>query len=62
MNGILQRRLFWQWYVSEQVEEEANVQDVLSPLRMVGDDKGGLMMIDQKLSTRVAPVLATPAV
>ncbi len=46
---------FLQWYVTEQVEEEANVNDILSPLRMVGDDKGGLMMIDQQLATRPAP-------
>ena len=46
---------FLQWYVTEQVEEEANVNDILAPLRMVGNDKGGLMMIDQKLSLRLAP-------
>lgn len=51
---------FLQWYVSEQVEEEANVNDVLNPLRMVGNDKGGLMMIDQNLGRRAAP--AQPAV
>ncbi len=46
---------FLQWYVTEQVEEEANVNDILSPLRMVGEDKGGLMMIDQQLNGRAAP-------
>ena len=46
---------FLQWYVTEQVEEESNVNDILSPLRMVGDDKGGLMMIDQQLAGRMAP-------
>lgn len=46
---------FLQWYVTEQVEEEANVNDIVAPLKMVGDDKGGLMMIDQKLATRLAP-------
>lgn len=46
---------FLQWYVTEQVEEESNVNDILSPLRMVGNDKGGLMMIDQKLNVRTAP-------
>ncbi len=49
---------FLQWYVSEQVEEEANVNDVLNPLRMVGNDKGGLMMIDQNLGRRSAPAAA----
>lgn len=48
---------FLQWYVTEQVEEESNVQDVLNPLRMVGEDKGGLMMIDQKLGGRMAPAM-----
>jgi len=46
---------FLQWYVSEQVEEESNVHDVLNPLRMVGNDKGGLMMIDQNLGRRAVP-------
>jgi ferritin len=51
---------FLQWYVTEQVEEESNVNDVLAPLRMVGNDKGGLMMIDQQLKLRMAPT--APAV
>ena len=46
---------FLQWYVTEQVEEESNVNDILAPLRMVGEDKGGLMMIDQQLAGRMAP-------
>ena len=46
---------FLQWYVTEQVEEESNVNDILLPLRMVGNDKGGLMMIDQQLAGRQAP-------
>lgn len=51
---------FLQWYVSEQVEEEANVNDILAPLRMVGNDKSGLMMIDRQLATRQAPVAPAP--
>ena len=47
---------FLQWYVTEQVEEESNVNDVVAPLRMVGEDKGGLMMIDQQLALRIPPV------
>lgn len=46
---------FLQWYVTEQVEEEANVNDIIAPLRMVGEDKSGLMMIDQQLGQRPAP-------
>ena len=48
---------FLQWYVTEQVEEEANVNDILSPLKMVGEDKSGLMMIDQQLARRAAPTI-----
>ncbi len=46
---------FLQWYVTEQVEEESNVNDIVAPLRMVGDDKSGLMLIDRQLAGRVAP-------
>jgi len=46
---------FLQWFVTEQVEEEANVKDILAPLRMIGKEGGGLMMIDQKLARRAAP-------
>ncbi len=52
---------FLQWYVTEQVEEEANVNDIVAPLRMVGDDKGGLMMIDQQLAKRLPPAPLAPA-
>ncbi len=46
---------FLQWYVSEQVEEESTVNDILAPLRMVGKEGGGLMMIDQQLAKRMSP-------
>ena len=41
-----------QWFVAEQVEEEATAQEVLDKLRLVGDDGTGLMMIDQELGQR----------
>lgn len=43
-----------QWYVTEQVEEEANVDDILSKLKMVGGDGAGLFLIDRELKTRPA--------
>jgi ferritin len=51
---------FLQWYVTEQVEEESNVNDIIAPLRMVGEDKGGLIMIDQQLALRIAPAEISP--
>ena len=51
-----------QWYVTEQVEEEANDNDVLSRLRLVGKDGNGLFMLDKDLATRVfTPPPATAA-
>jgi len=50
---------FLQWFVTEQVEEEATVNDIVAPLRMLGNDKSGLMMIDQQLKGRVTPTPLT---
>jgi len=44
-----------QWYVSEQVEEEANVDDIVQKLRMVGDNGPGIFMMDRELKARPAP-------
>ena len=50
---------FLDWYLKEQVEEEANVSKVLKTLKMVCDDKNSLYMYDKELATRVfnAPVI-----
>ena len=50
---------FLQWYIKEQVEEEANVGGVLATLRLIGDDKKALLMLDKDLAARtfVAPVI-----
>jgi ferritin len=45
-----------QWYVSEQVEEEANVDDIVNKLQMIGDNGPGLFMIDRELKTRPSPM------
>jgi ferritin len=41
-----------QWFVAEQVEEEATTQDILDKLRHVGEDGTGLLMLDQELGQR----------
>ena len=50
---------FLNWYLKEQVEEEDNVGNVLATLRLIGDDKKALLMLDKDLATRtfVAPVI-----
>jgi len=40
---------FVQWYVSEQLEEEALARTVLDKLRLIGGDKGGMYMFDRDL-------------
>jgi ferritin len=44
---------FLQWFVSEQVEEEATSQQNVKKMEMIGDDKAGLFMIDKELGGRV---------
>jgi len=44
---------FLQWFVSEQVEEEASADEVVQKLKLVGDAPGGLFMIDRELAQRV---------
>ena len=50
---------FLDWYIDEQVEEEASVDGVLSTLKLIGDDKNALLLLDKDLATRtfVAPVI-----
>ncbi|MGQ9732832.1 MAG: ferritin [Candidatus Zipacnadales bacterium] len=54
---------FLQWYVDEQVEEEASFDEVVQKLKLVGDG-GGLFMVDRELAQRVPiflfPLLETP--
>ena len=47
------------WYIKEQVEEEANVGGLLATLRLIGDDKKALLMLDKDLAARtfVQPVI-----
>ena len=44
---------FLQWFVAEQVEEEASVDEVAQKLKIIGSDGGGIFMLDQELGQRV---------
>lgn len=44
---------FLQWFVSEQVEEEASASGVLNKAKLIGDAPGGLFMLDRELGARV---------
>jgi ferritin len=41
---------FLQWYVSEQIEEEALARKVMDKLKLIGDDKAGHYLFDRDLA------------
>jgi len=41
-----------QWYVSEQVEEESNADEILQQLKMLKGSNHGLLMLDRELMQR----------
>lgn len=43
---------FLQWFVAEQVEEEASALEIVEKLRLIGEDKRGLLFIDKELAAR----------
>jgi ferritin len=44
------------WYVTEQVEEEKNDNEIIQTLRMIGDNKSALYLYDKELSARMVTV------
>jgi ferritin len=53
---------FLQWFVNEQVEEEANADSIAQQLKLVGKNGQGLLMLDRELAQRVfvPPMQAQP--
>jgi len=47
---------FLQWYVSEQIEEEALARQIVDKLKLIGDDKGGLYFFDRDLESMASEV------
>ena len=48
----LATRNFINWYLEEQVEEEKNTTDVITKLKLFGDEKASLYLIDAELKKR----------
>jgi len=46
-------QIFLQWFVAEQVEEEATVGGVLHKLELIDHDSAGLFALDQELGQRI---------
>ena len=46
-------KIFLQWFVSEQVEEEASVGAVVDKLKLIQDNSSGLFLLDAEMGKRV---------
>ncbi len=53
---------FLQWYVAEQIEEEALARTILDKINLIGDDKGGLYLFDNDVKQLVGQGGETPVV
>ncbi|MBN1106015.1 MAG: ferritin [Deltaproteobacteria bacterium] len=52
-------QIFLQWYVTEQIEEEENDNEIIGKLKLLGAGSGGkngLFMIDKELGARITTV------
>jgi ferritin len=45
-------QIFLQWFIDEQVEEEKNASQIVEQVKMIGDHKGSLFMLDAHLGHR----------
>ncbi|WP_411029650.1 ferritin [Spongiimicrobium sp. 3-5] len=50
---------FLQWYVAEQIEEEALARTILDKINLIGNDKGGLYLFDRDVMQITADSAAT---
>jgi len=44
---------FLKWFVDEQVEEEANVEEILDTLKLINGQGNGIFMLDREMRQRV---------
>lgn len=44
--------IFLQWYITEQIEEEEHVRNIIDKLNHIEDDKAALFMLDHELGKR----------
>lgn len=50
-------QVFLQWFITEQVEEEKTASQILETLRMAGDNRVALLMVDRELGVRTVAAL-----
>ena len=52
---------FLQWYVAEQIEEEAQAKTILDKINLIGEDKGGLYLFDRDIQQAAVASAAAAA-
>ena len=50
-------QIFLEWYVTEQVEEEENDNDMIAQLKLIDGNPQGLLMLDRELAGRMTTVV-----
>ena len=43
------------WFIDEQIEEEASTSKIADQLRLIGNEKQGILLLDRELGVRVFP-------
>ena len=51
---------FLQWYVSEQIEEEALARNILDKINLIGDDKSGFYLFDNDMKQLISAAPIQP--
>ena len=54
-------KTFLDWFITEQVEEESNMDSVVKKFKIVGTNGHGLLMLDEQLGQRTPPTTILPA-
>ncbi|HMK43843.1 MAG TPA: ferritin [Dissulfurispiraceae bacterium] len=49
-------QIFLHWYVTEQVEEESNDNEIIAQLAVISNDPQGLILLDRELAARATTV------
>jgi ferritin len=51
----LPSQIVLQWFINEQVEEEAQVMEIIERLKLVGSDGPSIYLMDRQMAERPAP-------
>ena len=49
-------KIFLEWYITEQVEEEDNDNDIITELTLIGDNPHALLMLDREFAARAVTI------